>query len=137
MRNIIAQMCLLVALFGISSVVSYAQQAKDLKVVYVAGNVNNPASIPFVNGMRLRDAFVAAGGVKDKSNKVRVAHFRLVEDESKLLAKVDLTLIKKRASHNVLLEPYDIIDVSDKRGSFGHPSGRFCLPPSFLDSQTP
>ena len=137
MRKIIAQICMLVAFLAISIVVGRAQQAKDLKVVYVAGNVKNPAGIPFVTGMRLRDALEAAGGVKDKSDKVRVAHLRLVDGESKLKAKVDFTLIKKRASQNVLLEPYDIIDVSDKRGSFGHPSGRFRLPPNFLDSQTP
>lgn len=137
MRNIIAQMCMLAALFGICVVVSHAQQAKDLKVVYVAGNVNNPAGIPFVPGMRLRDALEAAHGVKDKSNKVRIAHFRVVDGESKLKGKVDFTLIKKRASQNVLLEPYDIIDVSDKRGSFGHPSGRIRLLPNFLGSQTP
>jgi protein involved in polysaccharide export with SLBB domain len=137
MRKIITQICMLVALLGISLVASYAQQAKDLKVVYVAGNVKNPAGIPFVTGMRLRDALEAAGGVKDTGDKVRVAHLRLVDGESKLKAKVDFTSIKKRASQNVLLEPYDIIDVSDKRGSFGHPSGRFRLPPNFLNSQTP
>lgn len=137
MGNIIAQMCMLVALLGICIVVSHAQQAKDQKVVYVAGNVKNPAGIPFVTGMRLRDALEAASGVKDNSNKIRVAHFRLVNGESKLKGKVDFTLIKKRASQNVLLEPYDIIDVSDKRGSFGHPSGRIRLLPNFLDSQTP
>lgn len=137
MRNIIAQICMLVALLGISIVVSHAQQAKDLKVVYVAGNVKNPAGIPFVTGMRLRDALKASRGVKDKSNKVRVAHFRLIDGEAKLKAKLDLTLIKKRTNQNVLLEPYDIIEVSDKRGSFGHPSGRFLLPQSFLDSQIP
>ena len=125
MTNIMAQICMLVALLGISIVVSHAQQAKDLKVVYVAGNVKNPAGIPFVTGMRLRDALEAVGGVKDKSIKVRVAHYRLVDGESKLKAKVDLTLIRKQASQNVLLEAYDIIDVSDERGSFGHPSGRF------------
>ena len=137
MRKIIAQICMLAALLGISIVVSHAQQAKDLKVVYVAGNVKNPAGIPFVTGVRLRDALEAAGGVKYTSDKVRVAHLRLVDGESKLKAKIDFTLIKKRASQNILLEPYDIIDVSDKRGSFGHPSGRFRLPPNFLDSQTP
>lgn len=137
MRKIIAQICLLVALLGISIVVSPAQQGKDLKVVYVAGNVKNSAGIPFVTGMRLCDALEAAGGVQDKSEKVRVAHLRVVDGESKLKAKVDFTLIKEQGSQNVLLEPYDIIDVSDKRGSFGHPSGRFRLPPNFLDSQTP
>ena len=137
-RNIVARIFLLVALFSVSFAVSQAQQVKTTEVVYVMGNVKNPSGITIVSGMRLADALEAAGGVRDKTRKVRVAHYRVFDGESKLKAKLDLTLIKKKASQNVLLEAYDIIDVSDKEGSFGHPSGKpLSLTSQFPPSQVP
>jgi hypothetical protein len=54
------------------------------------------------------------------SRKVRVAHFRVVDGKAKLRATVNLKSIMKEESRNVLLEPYDMIDVPDDKGSFGH-----------------
>jgi len=137
MKKVIARIFLFVALLSVSAAVSHAQQPKNTDVVYVIGNVKNPSGITIMSEMRLRNALESAGGVKHKSSKVRVAHYRLVDGESKIKAVVNMKSIEKKASQNVLLEPYDIIDVSDKDGSFGHASGRVRLPPNFPASQAP
>ena len=119
MSRIIANVFLLTALLGLTASVGHAQQSKNVDVVYVIGNVKNPAGITLVTGIRLRDALESAGGVKRKSRKVQVAHYRVVDGKLKQ-ARANLKSIMKQESQNVLLEPYDLIDLSDDKGSFGH-----------------
>ncbi|HKR60747.1 MAG TPA: SLBB domain-containing protein [Pyrinomonadaceae bacterium] len=123
---------LVVALIVGAAVTARAQQSATVEpMVYVMGNIEKPSGVVLLSGMRLLGALQAAGGVKHRSGKVRIALFRLVDGKADRRTVLKLKSVTKQASLNELLQPYDIIDVSDKDGSFGHPSGR--LPDTILN----
>lgn len=82
------------------------------KPIYITGSVVAPQGVFLQNGMTISRAIALVGGVKKEGNAEQIRIFRQKPgtSEQKLL-KVNLSAIKKMKEPDVLLEPYDIIDV--------------------------
>jgi len=89
------------------TVVSYRS-----KVVYVAGEVNRPAIIPYDRRMHLVDAIMLAGGPTLRAQKDRVRLVRMSLDKPKvILCDFKKAMCQGEGLHNPRLEYGDIIYV--------------------------
>jgi polysaccharide export outer membrane protein len=84
--------------------------------VRVMGEVNQPTSISYVDGMTVMDLVLAAGGVSEFGAGSRATLSRLTSEGYKEY-KVDLDAIlnKGDTSTNFLLQPTDILTVPEKK----------------------
>jgi polysaccharide export outer membrane protein len=84
----------------------------EAKPIYITGSVVAPQGIYLQNGMTISRAIALVGGIKKdgKGEDIRIFRQKPGTSEQKLI-KVNLTAIKKMKEPDVLLEPYDIIDV--------------------------
>lgn len=98
----------------------------DLKEEYnftVAGEVRNPGSFKYAEGMSLEDAILQAGGLKESATVQRVEISRRIKNsdptsEKAVTAKVfqvDISRDLKNAS-NFKLQPFDIVSVRESSG---------------------
>ena len=84
----------------------------DAKPVYVTGHVASPQPILLRDGMTLLKALAMVGGLKTgaKSGDVRLYRTKPGTPEPELV-KVDFDAIRKRKKDDIVLQPYDIIEV--------------------------
>jgi protein involved in polysaccharide export with SLBB domain len=88
----------------------------ELVTVYVVGNVSAPQGIHFETKPTLTQAIAIAGGMLRDSNMKRIRIFRSKSDSTREEIIVDFNAIKKGRAEDVLLQPFDIIEVPSKRG---------------------
>ncbi len=81
--------------------------------VFVIGAVNSPRPIVTRGEMTVSRAVASAGGLAKDADGGKVTIFRRVGDESKV-EETDLTKIKRGELIDVVLKPFDIIDVAVK-----------------------
>lgn len=91
----------------------------EAEPVYLTGSVVLPGSILMRDQMTLGQALAVAGGPRKeaKLSEVRIYRRQLGSTQQEIL-KVNFAAIKKNEIPDVLLKPYDVIDVSDS-GVFG------------------
>jgi protein involved in polysaccharide export with SLBB domain len=83
--------------------------------VYVIGAVNNPRPIYSRSEMTVSRAIATAGGLAKQADERRVAILRRDGVDTRSI-DVDLTAIKADPSKDVVLRPFDIIDVASRGG---------------------
>jgi protein involved in polysaccharide export with SLBB domain len=84
--------------------------------VYVIGAVNNPRPVYSRAEITLSRAVASAGGLAKDSDGGKVTIFRREGTES-TITEADLAKIKRGETNDVVLKPFDIIDVAGKGGS--------------------
>lgn len=98
--------------------------------VYVVGNILFPQSIHLEAKMTLLKVIAMAGGVLSDSDTKRIRIIRQQQESKYLEIIVDLNAIKKGRGEDLVLEPYDVIDVPPKKGRHGN----FLFGPVVLDA---
>ncbi|HVG31710.1 MAG TPA: polysaccharide biosynthesis/export family protein [Pyrinomonadaceae bacterium] len=84
----------------------------EAKPVYITGSVVAPQGVYLQNGMTITRAIALVGGIKKDANAEDIRIFRQKPGTSEQkVIKVNFSAIKKMKAPDVLLEPYDIIDV--------------------------
>jgi protein involved in polysaccharide export with SLBB domain len=87
--------------------------------VFIIGNVRTPRSIHFSEGMTVTKAIAIAGGAVRSSRLVTI---RIHRNGSYWTARdpivVDLKAVLDGHAENVLLQPWNIVEVSDELGHF-------------------
>ncbi|HQU82808.1 MAG TPA: SLBB domain-containing protein [Pyrinomonadaceae bacterium] len=81
--------------------------------VYVIGGVNNPKQISMRSQLTVSRAIDSAGGASKDALINSITIFRRINRETKII-EVDLEKIKTGLSEDVVLQSFDIIDVSQK-----------------------
>jgi polysaccharide export outer membrane protein len=86
----------------------------EAEPVYVTGSVASPQGIFMRDQLTLSLAVAMVGGPKDtaKTSDVRIYRQKPGSQEQETI-RVDLAAIKKNQKPDVLLQPYDVIDVPD------------------------
>ncbi len=86
----------------------------EAEPVYVTGSVVNPTGVYMRDKLTLTLALAMVGGVKKeaKTNEIRIIRQRPGSQEQETI-RVDLAAIKKNQQPDVLLEPYDVIEVGE------------------------
>ena len=86
----------------------------EAKPIYITGLVVAPQGLYLQNGLTLSRAIAMVGGIKKegKANDIRIFRQKPGSSEQEVI-RVDFTAIKKKQKEDVLLEPYDIIDVPE------------------------
>ncbi|HSS21953.1 MAG TPA: SLBB domain-containing protein [Pyrinomonadaceae bacterium] len=88
----------------------------DSDRVYVVGNVVSPQALVLSPGMTLAKAITAAGGLRRDANKRKVQITRRTAKLNQTeLILVDLERIRKHLELDIVLRPYDIIEVLEKQ----------------------
>jgi polysaccharide export outer membrane protein len=92
----------------------------EVGVIYIVGNVATPQRIFFKESITFMQAIAMAGDVLRDSMSDRVYIYRSSLDGSeKTIITVNLKTTKNRRTEDVVLQPYDIIEVLSKRGHPG------------------
>ena len=91
---------------------------QEAQPIYVTGAVRQPMSLYLRNGMQLKQAIAMVGGlVRDaKSDAIVIWRRKKGETEPDKMV-VNFKDIQKEKSKDVMLQPYDIVDVPDNSGS--------------------
>ncbi len=79
-------------------------RCRDLRPFYILGEVKNPGSNPYVNGMTVINAVVLAGGYTYRARENRVLIIRASDPKRK----------SAPADHGTAVLPGDIIDVPER-----------------------
>ena len=84
----------------------------DSKPVYITGYVGSPQPVLLRDGLTLSMAVAMVGGVRPegKSNDVRIVRKKPGDAKLEVL-RVDLGAIRKKKAEDVVLLPYDVIEV--------------------------
>ena len=85
----------------------------DASPIYVIGGVNTPRQISSRSELTVTHAISAAGGLAKEGVESDVTIYRRDGRDSKSLS-VDLKKIRSKQQEDVLLKPFDIIDVGQK-----------------------
>jgi hypothetical protein len=100
-------------------------------VVYVTGNLRDPKGVLLTDGLTLKQAISLAGGPTKNSKRVRVRVMSTAQ-QTQMKFVVSLKAVGTHGFGDPLLKAYDIIEVSDENGWFGHAqplTRRILLPP--------
>lgn len=93
----------------------------EAEPVYMTGSVNNPTGIYLRDRMTLGLALGMVGGAKKEAKLSEVRIWRLKADSTdREMITVDYSAIKKNQKPDVLLKPYDVIEVPEM-GMFSGP----------------
>lgn len=86
----------------------------EAKPIYITGLVMSPQGLYLQNGLTLSRAIAMVGGIKKegKANDVRIFRQKPGTSEQEII-RVDFNAIRKKQKDDVLLEPFDIIDVPE------------------------
>ena len=87
----------------------------EAKPIYITGGVENPKQISSRSEISLTRAISSAGGLSKKAVESDVTIFRRENNTTKVI-KVDLSKIGKDESLDIMLKPFDIVDVKVKGG---------------------
>jgi polysaccharide export outer membrane protein len=86
----------------------------EAEPVYITGSVVSPGSIMLRDKLTLSRALATVGGTRKEAKVSEITIYRQIPDSTdQKILKVDLAAIKKNQTPDVLLEPYDVIDVSE------------------------
>lgn len=85
----------------------------EAKSVYVIGGVVNPKQISFRSQISLTRAINSAGGLAKNADATKITIFRREKGESKII-EADLEKILANQAEDIILQPFDIIDVTQK-----------------------
>ena len=86
----------------------------EAEPVYISGSVVSPGGILLHDGLTLTRALGMVGGTRKeaKLSEIRIYRMKLGSKGQEIL-KVNYAAIKKNEIPDVLLQPYDVVDVSD------------------------
>ncbi|HEY8560800.1 MAG TPA: SLBB domain-containing protein [Pyrinomonadaceae bacterium] len=87
----------------------------EAKPIYVIGGVNTPRQIATRAQMTVTRAVAGAGGLAKNGDASRVTIFRRAGNETRII-EADLDKIKSNQAQDVLLQPFDIVEVTEKGG---------------------
>ncbi|HEX8709898.1 MAG TPA: polysaccharide biosynthesis/export family protein [Pyrinomonadaceae bacterium] len=84
----------------------------EAKPIYITGSVPSPQPLFLRNGMTLTKVLAMVGGVTGdaKTNDVRIYRTRPDSNEQEII-RADLGAIKKKQKEDIVLQPYDVIEV--------------------------
>lgn len=86
----------------------------EAEPVYITGSVVSPGSIMMRDNLTLSRALAMVGGTRKEAKVSEVRIFRQIPGSmDQEILKVDFGAIKKNQTADVLLKPYDVIDVSE------------------------
>lgn len=93
--------------------------------VYVVGNVVQPQAILPEGTITLTQAIARAGGVTkySKTDRIRIIR-QTVGSSERTVITIDLKAITRHRALDLILQPFDIIDVPGKRDGWPFPLGR-------------
>lgn len=86
---------------------------KGAEPVYVIGGVNNPGKILFRSDLSVSRSIAAAGGFTAKAKPEKIRVFRRENNETNII-ELNLEQTKVNEKDDILLKPYDIVEVSGK-----------------------
>lgn len=86
----------------------------EAKPIYITGSVVSPQGLYLQNGLTLSRAIAMVGGIRKdaKSEEIKIYRQKRGTSEQELLT-VNFNAIKKKQAEDILLQPYDIIDVAE------------------------
>jgi polysaccharide export outer membrane protein len=84
----------------------------EAKPVYITGIVTSPQAVLLREGLTLTKALAMVGGVgaNAQTSDVRIYRNKAGSAEQEIV-RVDLSAIKKKKAEDVLLQPYDVVEV--------------------------
>jgi hypothetical protein len=84
----------------------------EAKPVYITGVVTSPQAVLLREGLTLTKALAMVGGVgaNAKASDVRIYRNKPGSSEQEIV-RVDLAAIRKKKAEDVLLQPYDVVEV--------------------------
>ncbi|HEY0764852.1 MAG TPA: SLBB domain-containing protein [Pyrinomonadaceae bacterium] len=86
----------------------------EAEPVYITGSVVSPGSIAMRDQLTLSRALATVGGPRKEAKLSEVRIYRQIAGSTdQEILKVDFAAIKKNQAPDVLLKPYDVIDISD------------------------
>jgi polysaccharide export outer membrane protein len=86
----------------------------EAEPVYITGSVNSPQGVYMRDHLTLSLAVAMVGGVKKEAKTTDVRIFRQKPGSSEQeTIRVDLAAIKKNQKPDVLLQPYDVVEVGE------------------------
>ncbi len=85
----------------------------EAKPIYVIGGVNTPRQIATRSQMTVSRAVAGAGGLTKDADATNVTIFRRTGKETKII-ETDLEKIKANQAEDIILQAFDIVDVSVK-----------------------
>ncbi|HZI18371.1 MAG TPA: SLBB domain-containing protein [Pyrinomonadaceae bacterium] len=91
----------------------------EAQPVYITGAVVSPQNLYLRNGLQLTQAIAMVGGLRREAKASALTIYRRKEgttEHEKLI--VNFNDIRKEKAPDVVLQPYDIIEVQDTSGSF-------------------
>jgi len=89
---------------------------QEAEPVYVIGGVVSPQAVSFREGLSVTRAIATVGGLSKGGRGNEVVIYRRVTDPTdKSIIEINLEAIKKGKAEDILLKPYDIIDVPQSR----------------------
>lgn len=86
----------------------------EAQPIYVIGGVENPKQISSRSQISLSRAIASAGGLSKDADETKITIFRREANETKII-EADLQKIKAEKSEDIILRPFDIIEVA-RRG---------------------
>jgi len=91
-------------------------------VAYIIGNVVSPQAIILRDSYTLTRALAIAGGLLSSASTDKIYLYRQSPKDATLTTiRIDLKAIRKGRAEDLLLEPYDIVEVRDKRSQIWRP----------------
>lgn len=100
----------------------------EAELIFVVGNVLSQKSLVFREGVTLTQAIATAGGVAKHSELVRIRiHRNPANGLRSTLLNFSLKAVLDNRSQDPMLQPQDIIEISDETGKFSPP----LTPPQF------
>jgi polysaccharide export outer membrane protein len=89
--------------------------------VYITGEVGSPMGVYLKEGgMSLTEAIAKIGGVRREAKTKDIKIYRLkANSKDREIISVNYDLIKKGEQKDVMLEPYDIVEVDKSKKTFG------------------
>lgn len=97
-------------------VVHSIYETKQHDVVSAMGEVNNPATLPLSQGMRVADLVFAAGSVTEKAflRKAEITRYKVISGERREADHLEIDLdaaLRGNENANIQLQPYDVLMV--------------------------
>jgi polysaccharide export outer membrane protein len=97
--------------------------------VYIVGEVRQPQGVYIPErGLTVTDAVAMVGGLNERAKKKDIRIYRLKQGSSEReMISANLDSIKKGQQENMLLQPYDIVEVEKAPKSFGQILSEFAI----------
>ncbi len=83
--------------------------------IYVIGGVRNPKQIPVRSTLSLLRAIDSAGGISKDAQSNKIVIYRRQDGKTNII-EADLEKIKNNIAEDIMLKPFDIVEVGQKSG---------------------